>query len=719
MSSTIRKNAFPHRFRKLAILLLALSLIFTAQPAWAAETATAAPELDAESAKAFLDGFFASDLAKSLYTGAAVVIVKDGETIAKEGYGYASKEDERAVDPDNTVFRLASVSKTFTAVAVMQLVEQGKVALDEDIRTYLPGLEFDNPYGKPVTVADLLTHRSGFAPSEPTAADMVTDLSIQVSMEDYARERMPALVREPGSAYMYDNYAYLLLGLIVQNAGGQPYEQYMDEHVFAPLGMEMSGFALGGALLENLATAYDPAGQPMAPYMYLPTIMPHGGMLATADDVAKFMVAFLNEGKTADGRILSEASVKMMQEYRSAIHPLLPDTTYGFESATQIPMSGTSSKVIAKYGDLPGNSSMLLFIPEEEVGIFLTYNQAGALRDLFFRQFAAAFFPAYAAPIAPGDFTPATAEQLGRYEGLYADLRLSTIVSRVSRAEQNGQPFLTIHDAFLGTRPLQQVGEHLFVDGLTQTLVAFRVDENGQATHLREGTLNPLGYAGKTAAPAGFADVPATDPYAPYIYAWQSLGLYPNDAAQSFGPDEPVTRAELARDLLVISGLTAAGPREQYAFTDIQTHELAPFVQLAAEMGMVLGDGKGNFYPDRLATRQEAAVMVWNIYRYMYPAELFSRTTISGDFAPWAAEAIRMAVTFGLHGPEVAFDADGAADFKGTSVLTRREAAAYYHQLMFQPIQQMAAQLMQQLQQLQQAPADQAEPVEAAEAVAG
>jgi|GEM_PF-189684 len=704
-----KPHRMPGRLRRMALAILSLAVAFAGLPVSAAAAqGDAAPAgdawpertLDREQARAFLDEFFASDFVKALYTGAAVAIVKDGEIIANEGYGYADKERGMAVDPDATVFRLASVSKTFTAVAVMQLAEQGKIDLSGDIRQYLPeDLAFENPFGKPVTVADLLTHRSGFAPSEPLVTDMVTDLSVYVSLEDYARERMPAVVREPGSAYMYDNYAYLLLGLIVQHVSGQPFEDYMRDHVFEPLGMTMSGFELKGALLENVAVAYDAAGNPLETYFYLPNVMPHGGMLSTAGDVARFMIAFLNGGKAPGGRVLSASSVEMMREYRSAIHPLLPDTTYGFEAPMQLPQTASSSRVIAKYGDLPGNSSMLLFIPDENVGVFLTYNTAGGLRNLFYHQFMGTFFPDYLVPLEPAadpaETPAADGESLARYAGYYSDLRLSGIVYRVGVTEQDGRAALTFHDAYLGTRELVPVAEHLFLDPLSQTLTAFGVDADGRVAFMREGSLNPLGYAAKAPEPAGFADVPETDPYAPYIHTLQSLGLYPNEAGLSFEPERPVTRAELARDLLVISGIRQAVPRDAYAFSDIAGHELAPFVQMAADMGMVMGDGQGLFHPDRPAERQEAAVMVWNVYRQLYPPEIFDRVRITGDFDPWAKEAIRMAVVFGLHGPEVVSDAGGAADFRGRAPMTRREAAAFYHQLLFQPVTQMVAQLLQ------------------------
>jgi CubicO group peptidase (beta-lactamase class C family) len=588
------------------------------------------------------------------------------------------------------VFRIASVSKTFAAVAVMQLAEQGKIDLRADIREYLPGLEFNNPFDAPVTVADLLTHRSGFEVRDPKSEDLHADFDRYVAMEDYVRQHMPPVVRKPGTAYMYDNFAYLLLGLIVQNASGEPFEQYMQKHVFEPLGMTASGFELKGPLLERLATGYDAADQPIAPYALVPTIMPHGGMLSTAEDIGKFMLAFLNGGEAPGGaRILTAATVAEMGVYHSALHPLLPDTTYGFEAPAQLPLAGSSDDVLTKLGDLPGNSSLLLLITGEKTGVFLTYNKNGALRDLFYAQFMATFFPAYTAPAELAAFDPSPAKDLAKLEGVYADLRLRSLVYRV---EANEDGTLTLSDALLGSRVLRQVDDRLFVDNLTQRFTAFGTGDDGETVYMNEPYLNPLGYARKGDAPAGYTDVDAASAYAPYILALQSLGHYPNETGRPFHPKEPVTRAELVYHLLGISGLDGS-PAETYAFADLAGHPLAPYVQAAHELGLVAGDGRGNFAPDRAVTRQEAAVMVWNAYRQLYPDDLFADIRLADGTAPWAAAAVRMMAGLGLHGPEVTRAEDGTVDFRSASPLLRQEEAALLYQLLFQPVNQIVAEL--------------------------
>ena len=202
-----RKNSFARYF--ISVVLISALILWTAVPTLADDrTQTdATPALDQESAKKFLDDFFTADEIQPYFQGAAVVIVKDREVIAQEGYGYADVEKELEVDPQSTVFRVASVSKTFTAVAIMQLAEEGKLDLQDDIRKYVPDIEFANPFDTPVTIAHLLTHHSGLEGRDPHVNDMHTDFERFVSIEDYVQEYMPSVVREPGSAYMYDNFA--------------------------------------------------------------------------------------------------------------------------------------------------------------------------------------------------------------------------------------------------------------------------------------------------------------------------------------------------------------------------------------------------------------------------------------------------------------------------------------------------------------------------------
>nr|WP_154892589.1 serine hydrolase [Paenibacillus xylanexedens] len=662
--------------------------------------------LTSESAEAFLDTFFDSAEAKAQYIGASVVVVKDGKVLAEKGYGYADQESKTPVDPKSTAFRVASVSKTFTAAAVMQLVEQGKVDLQADFQTYVKGLEFDNPFDKPVTVENLLTHTTGFEIRDPQQEDIHADFNKTVSMEDYAQQHMPPVVREPGSAYMYDNFSFLLLGMIVENVSGEPFETYMQQHIFKPLGMDNSSFVLNDKFKDQLATAYDAVHNPLDLYTLSPTPMPQGGMLSTAEDIGNFMIAFLNDGVKDNERILKESTVKSMEQYRSSIHPVLPDTTYGFEAAFQLPGAGSSPAIITKAGDLIGFSSYLFLIPEQNTGVFLTYNQAGALRNLFYPAFIQTFFPQYAEPVVIKDFTPQSTNELQRFAGLYADLRLSTIVSSLKNGgTEPGK--LSISDAFLGPRTLIQVDENLFKDELTGQFTAFKEQADG-TIYMKEPYLNPLGYEKKGEQPQGFRDVRPDSPYAEAIYGLQSLGHYDNDATEAFQPKSAVTRAEFIENVLKMSGLKPSQTTPP-ADSDWASHPAAGYIQLGYEAGMITGADSKQFKPNQVITRQEAMVMIWRSLQVQYPSELFQDVKLAGHADEWAVPAIQMMVKLGIHGPEVKVLEDGSVDVLARKPLIRQEEAAIMYQLFTQPTDKIVAELMAQQPQPEASNVDEAD----------
>ncbi|MBH5317555.1 serine hydrolase [Paenibacillus sp. GSMTC-2017] len=658
-----------------------------------ADTGVALPKaktLDSASATGFLDDFFAAEEAKPHYVGASVVIVKDGKVLAQKGYGFADKEKKTAVDPASTVFRVASVSKTFTATALMQLVEQGKVSLKDDFTKYVTGLTFDNPFNTPVTIGHLLTHTTGFQIQDVQQEDVHEDFDKVVELEDYVKANMPPVVREPGTSYLYDNFASTLAGLVVEKVSGVPFAEYMEKQVFEPLQMNNSGFLLEDKLKENLAVEYNAAGI-VSPYAVNPTTWPAGGMLSTSEDIGKFMIAFLNGGAAGTNRILTESTVDSMEQYRSSIHPLLPDTTYGFEAPFQLPGAGSSPKIITKAGDLLGTSSYMFLIPEQNTGVFITYNQRGILRNFLYGQFISTFFPQYGAPVKLDPYVAQDEKELSKFNGYYSDLRLDVLVSALGT---EGEGDLVITDVYMGTRPLKQVDDNLFVDSISNQFTAFKLDDKGNVSYMKEPYLNPMGYSKKGAVAVGFSDINKEHPYAKQILTLQSLGHIPNDATQSFNPEKSVTRAEYVKNLLELSNVKGSKTTE-LAFTDIKEHEAAAFIQMAVELGMVTGNGKGLFHPDKPITRQEAAVMMGRLLALQYPAELFESVQLSGKTDKWAIPAVKMLVALGLHGPEVQKDSKGAADFKSKQLLNRQEEAAIYFAMLTQPTDQIVAALKQ------------------------
>jgi len=388
--------------------------------------------------------------------------------------------------------------------------------------------------------------------------------------------------------------------------------------------------------------------------------------------------------------------VKQMGVYRSSIHELLPNTTYGFEAPFQIPGAGSSPKVITKAGDLGGFSSYLFFIPEQNTGVFLTYNQNGALRNLLYSQFISTFFPQYAAPVKL-DAYEAKPGELAKFAGYYSDLRLNILKTAVQ-----GEEKLAIHDAFLGTRELKQVDDNLFVDQLTGQFTAFQLDASGNALYMKEPYLNPFGYAKKGDAAAGYADIAADHPYARVIHGLQSIGYYENKGNQNFYPEQAVTRSEFVKNALSLFTVPASNT-EPAAFTDLAGHPNAGYVQAAFEIGLVQGNGKGSFKPDQAITRQEAAAILWRMLVGQYEPEAFQSIKLAPGTAEWAADAVRTLIAFQVHGPEVQVKEDGTIDFLSGKTLNRAEEAAILFALNFSPVDQIYAAL---LQQAQAAPSD-------------
>src|SRR5829696_8638691 len=184
--------------------------------------------------EAFLDEELGREMEKYHIAGAAVSVVKDGELFFAKGYGYADLENKIPVDPEQTIFRIGSVGKLFTWTAVMQLVEQGKLDLDEDINDYLD-FRIPDTYPQPITLKHLMTHTSGF--DDRLLESLVSDPNDVGPTREWLISHMPARARPPGDVAAYSSYGTSLAGYIVARVSGEPYNRYIQEHILNPLGM--------------------------------------------------------------------------------------------------------------------------------------------------------------------------------------------------------------------------------------------------------------------------------------------------------------------------------------------------------------------------------------------------------------------------------------------------------------------------------------------------
>jgi CubicO group peptidase (beta-lactamase class C family) len=375
--------------------------------------------------EAFLDNLFAKDMAANHIAGAAIAVVKDGKLFFAKGYGYADVDKKIPVDPKRTTFGTGSVGKLFTWTAVMQLVEQGQLDLDADINTYLD-FRIPDTYPQPITLKHLLTHTSGF--ENRLLESVVYDPNDLLSARDWLVTHLHARVRPPGVVAGYSNYNAMLAGYIVARVSGQPYAQYIQEHIFKPLGMQHSTAEspLPPDLRADASLGYtyaDGAFHVFPPYIGQPAALPSGMHHTTATDIARFMIAHLQNGRYSDAaipeaRLLQEATALRMQSTLYAADPHLLGTTYGF-----FDFSDNGQRTLGHSGELPPTmQSLLLLLPDQNLGVFVVYNSKGG-SDLTLQHlgFQRAFFDHYyPAPVATTMRSPADfAQRANRFTGSY------------------------------------------------------------------------------------------------------------------------------------------------------------------------------------------------------------------------------------------------------------------------------------------------------------
>jgi CubicO group peptidase (beta-lactamase class C family) len=353
---------------------------------------TGTHELSRADLEAFLDGFVPYVLKNGDIAGLTIVVVKDGQVLLEKGYGYSDMSKRTPVSPDVTLFRIGSTSKLFTWTAVMQLAEEGKLDLDRNINDYLD-FKVNSSFSKPITLRNLMTHRAGF--EESLKAVLTYDPKQVLTVGDYLKNHQPPTLFPPGEVPAYSNYGATLAGYIVQRVSGEPFESYVEHHIYAPLGMTHSTFhqPVPEQLRADLSQGYMAASEPPRPFeIVIP--QPAGGMSSTSDDMAKFMIAYLQEGRYQGNHILKPETVRLM--FEPAVHKIngLNTMDLGFfeENRNGHRIRGHGGDTIVFHSDLD------MFI-DDGVGIFFSLNSRGenssvyAVRQSLFDAFADRYFP--------------------------------------------------------------------------------------------------------------------------------------------------------------------------------------------------------------------------------------------------------------------------------------------------------------------------------------
>ncbi len=371
---------------------LALLLLFTVRPLQAAGTAIPRftdPARRAKLAAAFpeLDKVFESFRSERGIPGLVFGVVVDGDLAYVKGLGVRDLKTKDPVTPD-TVFRIASMTKSFTALAIMKLRDEGKLSLDDPVSKWIPELAHlayptrDTP---PITIRLLLTHGAGFPEDNPWG-----DRQLATSEEGMSRRLAAGLPfsTAPGTAYEYSNFGFAILGRIVAKASAVPYLEFMQKEILTPLHMTASGFEPAVIPASVRATGYRRPGETLEEEPSLPhgAFGAMGGLLTSARDLARHVANFLSAFPARDdkeGGPVRRSSLREMQ------HPWRPAGFSVTRPSPDAPLNAAASSygyglrigqdcrfglAVAHGGGLPGFGSYMLWLPDYGVGMFAMAN---------------------------------------------------------------------------------------------------------------------------------------------------------------------------------------------------------------------------------------------------------------------------------------------------------------------------------------------------------
>jgi len=336
--------------------------------------------------------------------GVSVAVMRGADTIVMRGYGYANVELHAAATPQ-TVYRIGSITKQFTAAAILQLVEQGKVGLDDSLQKFVPG--FPTP-GRRVTIRQLLNHVSGI-PSYTSIG-----LAWQSKMRlDLSHDSLLALVKDrapdfaPGERFLYDNTGYYLLGMVIEAASGQSYPQYLADHIFTPLGLRGTSYCETRRLIENRAQGYqtDSAGVANADFISMGQPFAAGSLCSTVGDLVAWQRAL------AGDRLLRAGSYAQMSTPGRLNNGNA--TGYGFGLTMSAPQGHRS---IGHGGGINGFSTMLTALPDDSLIIVVLANSEDANTGRIASRIVRAAL-GIAEPVVRD--LPVTAAEKARFEGSY------------------------------------------------------------------------------------------------------------------------------------------------------------------------------------------------------------------------------------------------------------------------------------------------------------
>ncbi len=443
-------------------------------------------------------------------TGLSVALVDDQEIVWAEGFGYADKANDVRATPE-TLYRVASVSKLFTATAIMQLVDQGKIDLDEPLQTYLPEFSVKShfPDADPMTVRNLLTHHSGLPSdwingmiAEGGEGDDMQALTMRsfASMLDEIKDT--SVPNPPNTMFSYSNVGYSVLGHVIESVTGQEFSAYVDETLLKPTGMSDSSFMFTPDMASSLSKEYENGEEQEFSWM---RDIPAGNLHSTVLDLGAFMSMMFADGKAGSQQILQPQTVAEMWRPQNDDVPLDFNARWGLSWWLLDIGVGYGGKTAWHSGNLGRYNALLVTLPEHKLGVVLLSNSAEAEGLNFY------FAPTILEhaleiktgitrpPVEPSELVALSPDEVQSYEGLYTtSVGLVSIRSEATDiyADAMGQSFKLLHQ-----------GEGLFfLEGVDSAEMEIKTVDGRTALKLYGNALGGLGF-GERIEPSPISEV--------------------------------------------------------------------------------------------------------------------------------------------------------------------------------------------------------------------
>ncbi|MDZ7826991.1 MAG: serine hydrolase [Gammaproteobacteria bacterium] len=341
----------------------------------APEAPTDAPPDDGTAGLAdWLDGFIQAQRRSERIPGAAVALVRSDGPVLLRGWGWSRTDasGRQPVDPERTLFRIGSVTKTFTWAALVDAVVRGRLDPDSDVNQWLDELQIPVRDGRPVTLNDLMSHSAGF--EDRITGVLAPSPEAVPPLEQWLAREQPEQVYPPGLLPAYSNYGTALAARVLERVDGRNWATIVREDLLEPAGMDRTLVQqrIPERFIRDLAEGHHfVQGRRLETPFWTIRAAPAGAMTSTAADMARWLQLHLNEGVVDGRRVLPAATVARMQTPLRRFHPEVPPLLHGFYR-----MDRGGETILGHSGSLGDMVSLMALFPERDLGLFVVYNAA-------------------------------------------------------------------------------------------------------------------------------------------------------------------------------------------------------------------------------------------------------------------------------------------------------------------------------------------------------